>query len=65
MGGDKDGEVGRGREVLYFEESCVPWKELGLCQGHEMTRSEPLSGHSSKRVEGGLLQGKKSTRTFG
>lgn len=48
--------------MLYFEESCVPWKEPGPCQGHALTRSEPLRGHSSKRKEGGLHQGKKKAQ---
>ena len=51
--------------MLYFEEACMPWKECGPCQGHEMTGPTPLGGHPSKRTEGELPQGRNSVGKFG
>lgn len=52
---DDGGSQGERQEVHHFEGSCILWKGVGSCQGHEMTISMPLRDHSSKKNRGIIM----------
>ena len=58
-GGNQGEMMMKRQEVHHFEGSCILWKGVGACQGHEMTLSMPLRDHSSKKNRGIIMSRRK------